>query len=134
MSTSIVAEGLDVDEHGHVLVKLNDTPPDQWMEAFRDYWGRPETIGGTSVLEFTVKKEAFSHFSEKTIVFRGVDVDGFVAHCKAFTQDALKYANEETQRFEAERDARIRAQAAAAGRDQKHIEAERSKAHKVKFE
>jgi hypothetical protein len=125
MSTSIVAEGLDVDDHGHVLVNLSDTPPDQWMEAFRDYWGRPETIGGTSV-----KKDAFSHFSEKTIVFRGVDVDGFVEYCKAFTQDALKYANEETQRFEAERDARIRGRA----RDPKHIEAERAKARKVRFE
>jgi len=26
MSTPIVAEGLDVDEHRHVLVKLSDTP------------------------------------------------------------------------------------------------------------
>jgi hypothetical protein len=129
MSTSIVAEGLDVDEHGHVLVKLSDTPPDQWMEAFRDYWGTAGTIGGTAV-----KKEAFSHFSERTIVFRGVDVDGFVDHCKGFTQDAVKYANEATQRFEAERDARIRAQAGTAGRDQKHIETERAKAHKVRFE
>ena len=125
MSTSIVAEGLDVDEHGHVLVKLSDTPPDQWMEAFRDYWGRPETIGSAAV-----KKEAFSHFSEKTIVFRGVDVDGFVDHCKRFTQEAVKYANAETQRLEAERDARIRGQAG----DPKHIEAERAKARKVRFE
>ncbi|MEA2655844.1 MAG: hypothetical protein QOI23_1209 [Chloroflexota bacterium] len=128
MSTSIVAKGLDVDDHGHVLVKLSDTPPDQWMEAFRDYWGRPETIRSTAV-----KKEAFSHFSEGTIVFRGVDVDGFVEYCKDFTQDAVQYANEETQRFEAERDARIRAQAGTAGRDQKHIEAERAKASKVRF-
>ena len=125
MSTSIVAEGLDVDEHAHVLVKLSDTPPDQWMEAFRDFWGRPGTTGGKAV-----KKEAFSHFSENTIVFRGVDVDGFVDHCKAFTQDAVKYANEETQRFEAERDARIRSQAG----DPKHLEAERAKARKVRFE
>jgi hypothetical protein len=124
MSTSIVAEGLDVDEHAHVFVKLSDTPSDQWMEAFRDYWGRP-TTGGKAV-----KKEALSHFSESTIVFRGVDVDGFVAHCKAFTQDAVKYANEETQRFETERDARIRSQAG----DPKHIEAERAKARKVRFE
>ena len=124
MSTSIVAEGLDVDDHGHVLVKLSDVPPDQWMEAFRDYWGRPGT-GGTAV-----KKEALSHFAEKTIVFRGVDVDGYVNHCKALTQDAVRYANEETQRFEAERDARIRSHAD----DPKHIEAERTKAHRVRFE
>ena len=124
MSTAIAAQGLDVDEHGHVLVKLSDTPSDQWMESFRDYWGRP-TTGGAAV-----KKEALSHFSENTIVFRGVDVDGFVAHCKAFTQDAVKYANEETQRFETERDARIRSQAG----DPKHIEAERAKARKVRFE
>ena len=124
MSTPIVAEGLDVDEHAHVFVKLSDTPSDQWMEAFREYWGRP-TTGGSAV-----KKEALSHFSETTIVFRGVDVDGFVAHCKAFTQDAVKYANEETQRFEAERDARIRSQAG----DPKHLEAERAKARKVRFD
>src|ERR1700730_10140745 len=129
MTTSISADGLDVDEHGHVLVKLSDPPSDQWMESFRDYWGQARPAGST-----TVKKEAFSHFSEKTIVFRGVDVDGFVEYCKAFTQDAVKYANEETKRFEAERDARIRAQAASAGRDQKHIEAERAKARKVRFE
>ena len=128
MSTSIVAEGLDVDEHGHVLVKLSDTPPDQWMEAFRDYWGRP-TTGGTAV-----KKEALSHFSEKTIVFRGVDVAGFVDHCKGFTEDAVKYANQEIQRFEAERDERIRAHPGTGGRDHKHIQAERAKAHKVRFE
>jgi len=124
MSTPIVAEGLDVDEHRHVLVKLSDTPSDQWMEAFRDYWGRPGSMGSTAV-----KTEAFSHFSERTIVFRGVDVDGFVDHCKGFTQNAMRYANEETQRFEAERDARIRGQAG----DQKHIEAERAKARKVRF-
>jgi hypothetical protein len=129
MSTSIVAEGLDVDENGHVLVKLSDTPPDQWMEAFRDFWGRAGTIGSTAV-----KKDAFSHFSQRTIVFRGVDVDGFVDLCKRFTQDAVKFANEETQRIEAERDARIRAQAGTAGRDQKHIDAERAKAQKVRFD
>jgi len=129
MSSSIVAEGLDVDDHGHVLVKLSDVPPEQWMEAFREYWGRAGASGAAAV-----KKEAFSHFSVKTIVFRGVDVDGFVAYCKSSTQDAVKYANQEAQRFEAERDARIRAQAGTAGRDQKHIEAERAKAHKVRFE
>jgi hypothetical protein len=128
MSTSIAAKSLDIDDHGHVLVKLSDTPSDQWMETFRDYWGRPET-GSTAV-----KKEAFSHFSENTIVFRGVDVDGFVDHCKGFTEEAVTYANEEIQRFEAERDARIHSQAGTAGRDQKRIEAERAKARKVKFE
>src|SRR6202521_2671613 len=105
MSTSIRAEGLDVDEHGHVLVMLSDTPSEQWMEAFREYWGRAGTVGSTAV-----KKEAFSHFSEKTIVFRGIDVDGFVEHCMGFTMDTMKYANEQTQGLEAEREARIRAQ------------------------
>ena len=129
MSTSIVAEGLDVDDHGHVLVKLSDMPSEQWTDAFREYWGKVGTVGSTAV-----KKEAFSHFSEKTIVFRGIDVDGFVEHCMGFTMDAMKYANEHTQRFEAERDARIRAQTKTAGRDQKHVESERAKARKVKFD
>jgi hypothetical protein len=127
MSTSIVAEGLDVDDHGHVFVELSDIPSESWMEAFREYWGTAGTVGGTAV-----KKEAFSHFSDKAMVFRGIDVDGFVEHCKGFTMDAMKYANELTQRLEAERDARIRGQA-TAGRDEKHIEAERAKARKVKF-
>jgi hypothetical protein len=127
MSRSIVAEGLDVDDHGHVFVKLRDAPSESWMEAFREYWGTAGTIGGPAA-----RKEAFSHFSEQTMVFRGVDVDGFVEHCKAFTIDAIKYANELTQRLEAERDARIRGQV-AAGRDEKHIEAERAKARKVRF-
>lgn len=129
MSTPISGEGLDVDEHGHVLVKLTDMPSEQWMEAFREYWGRAGTAGSTGV-----KKEAFSHFSEKTIVFRGIDVDGFVAHCKDFTKDSIKFANERTQRFETERDARIRDRAETAGRDQKHLEAERAKARKVRFD
>jgi hypothetical protein len=129
MSTSIVAEGLDVDEHGHVLVTLSDMPPEQWMEAFREYWGQAGTVGST-----VVKKEAFSHFSERTIVFRGVDVDGFVDHCRDYTIGAVRFANQETQRFEAERAARIRAQAETAGRDHKLIEAERAKARKVKFD
>jgi hypothetical protein len=128
MSTSIVAEGLDVNEHGHVLVKLSETPSDQWMESFREYWGNAGAVDSTAV-----KKEAFSHFSENTVVFRGVDVDGFVEHCMAFTIDAVKFANEQRQRFEDERDARIRAQAKPGGRDQKHIETERAKARKVKF-
>ena len=129
MSTSISAEGLDVDEHGHVLVRLSDEPSGQWMEAFRGYWGRAGADGDTSV-----KKEAFSHFFERTIVFRGIDVDGFVEHCKRFTQDAIKFANELTLRFETERDARIRGRAETAGRDQKNIESERAKARKVKFD
>jgi hypothetical protein len=129
MSTSIGAEGLDVDELGHVLVKLSDTPSEQWMEAFREYWGQAGRVGSTAV-----KKEAFSHFSERTIVFRGVDVDGFVEHCQAFTQDAIKFANDRTLRFETEREARIRGRAESAGQEQKHIDAERAKARKVKFD
>ena len=129
MSTSIVAEGLDVDEHGHVLVNLSDAPSEQWMEAFREYWARGGSADGAAV-----KTDAFSHFSEKSIVFRGLDVDGFVAHNKHFTQDAIKFANERTERFETERDARIRDRAEIAGRDQKHLEAERAKARKVKFD
>jgi len=128
MSTSTEAKGLDVDDNGHVLVKLSDIPSEQWKEAFREYWGTAGTVGSTAV-----RKEAFSHFSEATIVFRGIDVDGFVEHCKGFTVDAVKYANELTQRLEDERDARIRDHAKTAGRDQEHIEAERAKARKVKF-
>jgi hypothetical protein len=129
VSTSIVAVGLDIDEYGHVLVQLNEMPSEQWMEAFRDYWGKAGTAGGGAV-----KKEAFSHFDEKTIVFRGIDVDGFVDHCKRFTMDATRHANEETQRFEAERDERIRARTGPAQSDQKHVEAERAKARKVRFD
>lgn len=129
MSTSIAAEGLDVDELGHVIVKLSAVPTEQWMEAFREYWADAGTPGGTAL-----KKDAFSHFSEETIVFRGVDVDGFVEHCKALTQDAIKFANERTQRFETEREARIRGRAESASQEQKHIEAERAKARKVKFD
>ena len=129
MSTSISAEGLDVDELGHVLVKLSDAPSEQWMEAFREYWGEAGTIAGTAA-----KTDAFSHFSERTIVFRGIDVVGFVEYCKALTQDAIKFANDRTQRFETEREARIRGRAESAGQEQKHVEAERAKARKVKFE
>jgi hypothetical protein len=129
MSTSIAAEGLDVDEVGHVLVKLSDEPTEQWMEAFREYWGDAGTAGGAAV-----KTDAFSHFSDDTIVFRGVDVDGFVEGCKALTQDAIKFANERTQRFETEREARIRGRAESASAEQKHIDAERVKARKVKFD
>jgi hypothetical protein len=129
MSTSIRPEALDVDDNGHVLVRLNAGPTEQWTDAFREYWGGTGTGGGTAV-----KKEAFSHFAGKTIVFRGIDVDGFVEHCMRFTEAAAKYANEQTQRLEAERDARIRARADTAGQDQKHLEAERAKARKVKFD
>jgi hypothetical protein len=129
MSTSISAEGLDVDELGHVLVQLSDTPSEQWMEAFREYWADAGTGAGR-----TVKTDAFSHFSERTIVFRGIDVDGFVQYCKALTQDAITFANERTQRFETEREARIRGRAETAGQEQKHVEAERTKARKVKFD
>jgi hypothetical protein len=129
MSTSIDAEGLDVDELGHVLVKLSDVPSEQWMEAFREYWADAGTVTGA-----VVKTDAFSHFSERTIVFRGIDVDGFVQNCKALTTDAIKFANQRTQRFETEREARIRGRAETAGQEQKHVEAERAKAGKVKFD
>jgi hypothetical protein len=129
MSTSVSAEGLDVDELGHVLVKLSDEPSEQWMEAFREYWADAGTVAGTAA-----KTDAFSHFSERTIVFRGIDVDGFVEYCKALAQDAIKFANERTLRFETEREARIRGRAESAGQEQKHVEAERTKARKVKFD
>ena len=129
MSTSIAAEGLDVDELGHVLVKLSDMPSEQWMEAFREYWADAGTVAGAAV-----KTDAFSHFSERTIVFRGIDVDGFVDYCKALTLDAIKFANERTQRFETEREARIRGRAESAGAEEKHVEAERAKARKVTFD
>jgi hypothetical protein len=129
MSTSIGADGLDVDELGHVLVKLSDTPSEQWMEAFREFWAEAGAPGDAAV-----KKDAFSHFSERTIVFRGIDVDGFVEFCQALTQDAIKFANQRTLRFETEREARIRGRAESAGQEQKHVEAERAKARKVKFD
>ena len=129
MSTSIGADGLDVDELGHVLVKLSDDPSEQWMEAFREYWADAATSAATAA-----KTDAFSHFSERTIVFRGIDVDGFVESCKTLTQNAIKFANDRTQRFETEREARIRGRAESAGQEQKHVEAERAKARKVKFD
>ncbi len=129
MSSSITAEGLDVDELGHVLVNLSDTPSEQWMEAFREFWADSGTAAGAKV-----KTDAFSHFSERTIVFRGIGVDGFVESCKVLTQDAIKFANERTQRFETEREARIRGRAESAGQEQKHVDAERVKARKVKFD
>ena len=129
MSTSITAESLDVDELGHVLVKLSEEPSEQWMEAFRERWADAGTTAGPAA-----KTDAFSHFSERTIVFRGIDVDGFVEYCKTLTQDAINFANERTQRFEAEREARIRGRGESAGQEQKHVEAERTKAHKVKFD
>jgi len=129
MSTSITAESLDVDEVGHVLVQLSDVPSGQWMEAFREYWGDAGTIGRT-----VVKKDAFSHFSERTIVFRGVDVDGFIEFCKPATEGAIRFANERTQRFETEREARIRGRSESAGMEQRHVDAERAKARRVKFD
>jgi pyridoxine/pyridoxamine 5'-phosphate oxidase len=129
MSTSIKAEGLDVDELAHVLVKLSDAPSEQWMEAFREYWADAGTVAGT-----VAKTDAFSHFWERTIVFRGIDVDGFVKYCKTLTQDAIKFANDRTQRLETEREARIRGRSESAGDEQKHVDAERAKARKVKFD
>ena len=128
MSVSIVAEALDVDEHGHVLVHLNDAPSEEWTAAFRDHWGKAEPAGGMAI-----KKDAFSHITGKAIVFRGIDVDGFVEQCKRFTQDSIKYANDYMQRVEAERDARIRSRTLTSGKD-KGLEAEKAKARQVKFE
>ena len=51
MSTSTEAEGLDVDDNGHVLVKLSDIPSEQWKEAFREYWGTAGTVGRAVVKE-----------------------------------------------------------------------------------
>src|SRR5258708_18762123 len=122
MSTSVAAEGLDVDELGHVLVNLSDEPSEQWMEAFREYWADSGTAAGAKV-----KTDAFSHFSDRSIVFRGIDVDGFVEYCKALTQDAIKFANDRTQRFATEREARIRGRAECAGKEQNTRDAERAK-------
>ena len=127
MSNSIVAEGLDVDELGHVVVKLNDTPSEDWTAAFREYWGSAEPADATPI-----KRDAFSHIAGRTIVFRGVDVAGYVAQCKRLTEDSIKYANELIQRFETEREERIRARTEAVGHDEK-VDAEKAKARKVKF-
>src|SRR5260370_37636226 len=123
MSTSIGADGLDVDELGHVLVKLSDDPSEQWMEAFREYWADAATSAATAA-----KTDAFSHFSERTIVFRGIDVDGFVESCKTLTQNAIKFANDRTQRFETEREAPIRGRAEPPGQRQKYVHAGGAKA------
>src|SRR5258708_29019967 len=129
VSTSIAAEGLDVDELGHVLVKLSDDPSEQWMEAFREYWADAATSAGKAA-----KTDAFSHFSERTIVFRGIDVDGFVESCKTLTEGAIKFPTHPTHPFDTDRHARIRGRAESAGQEQKHVDAERVKARKVKFD
>lgn len=129
MSTLIAAEGLEVDDVGHVLVILSHEPSEQWMEAFRERWA-----GAGTTAAVAAKTDAFSHFSERRIVFRGIDVDGFVEYCKTLTQDAIRFANERTLRLEAEREARIRGRADSAGHEQKRVEAERAKARKVKFD
>lgn len=129
MSTLIAAEGLDVDDLGHVFVVLSDEPSDQWMEAFRERWADAGMTAGPAA-----KTDAFSHFAERRIVFRGIDVDGFIEYCKTLTQDAIKFANERTLRLETEREVRIRGHADSAGHEQKRVEAERAKARKVKFD
>ena len=96
-----------------------------WIST--DHDDRPRTQHGSQECDVLA-------FLREDDVFRGINVDGFVEHCKGFTQDAIKFANDWTKRFETERDARIRERAETAGRDQKHIEAERAKARKVPFE
>lgn len=129
MSTLIAAEGLDVDDVGHVLVILSHEPTEQWMEAFRERWADGGPAAGPAA-----KTDAFSHFSDRRIVFRGIDVDGFVEYCKPLTQDAIRFANERTLRLEAEREARIRGRGDSAGHEQKRVDAEKAKARKVKFD
>ena len=86
MSTSIVAEGLDVDEHGHVLVNLSDTPSEQWMEAFREYWGRPGTDGSTiHVVDLHTARAV-------KIIDLGKPVR---PHCAKFGPDGLLYVSAE---------------------------------------
>src|SRR5579863_8386117 len=129
MSTAITAQGLDVDDLAHVTVSLSNEPSEQWMEAFREHWADAGTMAGPEA-----KTDTFSHFSERSIVFRGIDVDGFVRYCKNLTQDAIKFANERTRRFEMEREARIRGRGETAGQEHKYVEAERAKARKVRFD
>ncbi len=120
---------MKVNDRGEVLLQLDASPSEEFMEGFRQYWTKP--TGSTSS---AFDRRVFDRFEGTTIAFRNMPVEEFESNHLGVAKDAVKYANEFVVAVYAKRAEQKEAGERGKNAEHEALVRERDKADRVKFD
>jgi len=124
----ITIVGLDVDDRRRLVLKFSREPTATWKGFFSEHWKGLSNPGGA------VRNSTYINWEANSVHLAGMTVTDFDERHKAVTMDAVRIANERSEKI----DERNRAIAEAAAENKlkqdQELEAEKERARNVKFE
>jgi len=128
VAEQITIVGLDVDDRRRLVLKFNREPSATWKGFFAEHWKGLSNPGGA------VRNSTYINWEANTVHLAGMTVTDFDERHKGVTMDAVRIANERSEKID-ERN-RVLAEAAAENKLklEQELEAEKERARNVKFE
>ena len=128
MPESIAIVGRDVDDRRRLVLKFSREPSAAWKGFFAEHWKGLSLPGGA------VRNSTYINWEANTVHFAGMSVTDFAERHKAVTQEAVRIANERTEKIEERNRAVAEAAAATKVKQDEELEAEKERARNIKFE
>jgi hypothetical protein len=124
----ITIVGLDVDDRRRLVLKFSREPSATWKGFFAEHWKGLSNPGGA------VRNSTYINWEANTVHLAGMTVTDFDERHKGVTMEAVRIANERSEKID-ERN-RVLADAAAENKlkQEQELEAEKERARNVKFE
>ena len=124
----ITIVGLDVDDRRRLVLKFSKEPSPTWKGFFAEHWKGHSLPGGA------VRNSTYIAWEGNAVHLAGMTVTDFAERHKSVTMDAVRIANERTEKID-ERN-RIQAESAAATKlkQDEELDAEKERARNVTFD
>jgi hypothetical protein len=125
---AITIVGLDVDDRRRLVLKFNREPTATWKGFFAEHWKGLSNPGGA------VRNSTYISWEANTVHLAGMTVTDFDERHKTVTMDAVRIANERSEKIEERNRALAEAAAENKLKQDQELEAEKERARNVKFE
>jgi hypothetical protein len=120
--------GLDVDDRRRLVLKFSREPSDIWKGFFADHWKSLSQPGGA------VRNSTYINWESNSVSLAGMTVTDFDERHKAVTIEAVRLANERSDKIEERNRALAAAAAETKAKLDQELEAEKARARNVKFD
>ena len=128
MAEPITIAGLDVDDRRRLVLKFSREPSPTWKQFFAEHWKGHSLPGGA------VRNSTYINWEGNTVHLAGMTVDDFVERHKSVTMDAVKIANERTEKIEERERALAESAAATKQKQEQELDAEKERARSITFD
>jgi hypothetical protein len=124
----ITIVGLDVDDRRRLVLKFSREPSAPWKGFFAEHWKGLSRPGGA------VRNSTYINWEANSVHFAGMTVTDFAERHKEVTMEAVRIANERTEKIDERNRAAAEAATATKLKQDQELEAEKERARNITFE